>query len=98
MISEPASANAIAISAPIPRVPPVITVVRPARENKSIAEADILIRRTSWMRKNETLNLFQVFFSDRARKIMSPVCPRLAMPDINGLERSRGCEYVVKLG
>jgi len=35
IISEPASANAIAISAPIPRVAPVIIAVLPSRENIS---------------------------------------------------------------
>lgn len=42
IISEPASAKAMAISAPIPRVPPVITAVRPARENMSTTDDDIL--------------------------------------------------------
>jgi hypothetical protein len=42
MMSAPASANAIAIAWPIPRVPPVTTAVLPASEN-SFSNDSILL-------------------------------------------------------
>lgn len=42
-MSAPASANAIAIAAPIPLVPPVMTAVRPSSENRLASDVDMMI-------------------------------------------------------